>query len=59
METRPFCFTSTEVRWLIRDGGGGGGGGERVKARQRISPEKDRRNRGPNRIFTDWFLDLF
>ena len=51
----PCCFTSTEVRLLIRDGdhgGGGGGGGveeegERVKARLRISPEKDRRNRGP------------
>ena len=23
----PFCFTSTEPRWLIRDGDGGGGGG--------------------------------
>ena len=23
----PFCFTSTEARWLIRDGDGGGGGG--------------------------------
>ena len=41
---RPFCFTSTEARMLIRDGGGGGGGGggrggvegdERVKARPR------------------------
>ena len=32
-----------------RDGGGGGGGGvdERVKARPRIPPEKDRRDRGP------------
>ena len=28
-------------------GGGGGEGGERVKARPRISPEKDRRDRGP------------
>ena len=28
-----FCFTSTEARWLIRDGDGGGGGegDERVK----------------------------
>ena len=50
----PFCFTSTEARWLIiRDGdrgGGGGGGGEgdeRVKARPRIPPEKDRRDHGP------------
>ena len=25
----------------------GGGGGERVKARPRIPPEKDRRDRGP------------
>ena len=23
----PFCFTSTEARWLIKDGDGGGGGG--------------------------------
>ena len=30
---RPFCFTSTEAKMLIRDGDGGGGGGdERVKA---------------------------
>ena len=46
----PFYFTSTETRLLIRDGGGGGGGGEegeRVKARPRILPEKDRRERGP------------
>ena len=28
-------------------GGGGGGGDERVKARPRIPPEKDRRDRGP------------
>ena len=28
-------------------GGGGGGGDERVKARPRIPPEKDRRHRGP------------
>ena len=39
---------------LIGDGGGGGGGGggegrgdERVKARPRMPPEKDRRDRGP------------
>ena len=35
---------------LIRDGDRGGGGGEgdkRVKARPRIPPEKDRRDRGP------------
>ena len=31
---------------LIRDGGGGGGD-ERVKARPRIPPKKDRRDRGP------------
>ena len=37
----PSCFTSTEARWLIRDGD------ERVKARPRIPPEKDRRDRGP------------
>ena len=43
-ETGPFCFTSTEARWLIRDGdSGGGGGGGRVKARPRIPPEKDQR----------------
>ena len=45
-----FFFTSTEARWLIRDGdvgGGGRGGDERVKARPRIPPEKDRRDRGP------------
>ena len=45
----PFCFTSTETRLLIRDGDGGGGGeeGERVNARPRIPPEKDRRDCGP------------
>ena len=50
----PFCFTSTEARWLIRDGdgdgvvgGGGGGRDETVKARPRIPPGKDRRDRGP------------
>ena len=50
----PFCFTSTEARWLVRggDAGGGGGGGEkgeyeRLKARPRIPPEKDRRDCGP------------
>ena len=44
-----FCFTSTEARWLIRDGDRGRGwrGDERVKARLRIPPEKDRRDRGP------------
>ena len=42
----PFCFTSTEARWLIRDGDGSGGeGAERVKARPRIPPKKDRRDR--------------
>ena len=42
-------FTSTEARLLIRDGDGRGVGGEdeRVKARPRIPPEKDRRDRGP------------
>ena len=29
------------------DGRGEGGGNERVKARPRIPPEKDRRDRGP------------
>ena len=43
---RPFCFTSTEASWLIRDGDRGEGD-ERVKARPRIPPEKDRRDRGP------------
>ena len=40
---------STEARLLIRDGdlGWGGGEDERVKARPRIPPEKDRRDRGP------------
>ena len=28
-------------------GGGAGGGAERVKARPRIPPERDRRDRGP------------
>ena len=41
-----FCFTSTEARWLIRDRDMGEGD-ERVKARPRIPPEKDRRDRGP------------
>ena len=40
----PYCFTSTDVRLLIRDGGGED---ERMKARPRIPPEKDRRDRGP------------
>ena len=45
-------FTSTEAKLLIRDGDGGGGGGEgeecvRVKARPRVPPEKDRRDRRP------------
>ena len=44
--TRPFCFTSTEARWLIRDGDRGIGD-DRVKDRPRIPPEKDRRDRGP------------
>ena len=43
----PFCFTSTEARRLLRDGNWRGGGDERVKARPRIPPEKDRRDRGP------------
>ena len=49
-EPGPCCSTSTQARWLIRDGGrgreGGGGGeeGERVKARPQIPPEKDRRD---------------
>ena len=43
-----FLFTSTEARWLIRDRDKvGEGGDERVKARPRIPPEKDRRDRGP------------
>ena len=42
----PFCFTSTEARLLIKDGDRGEEG-ERVKARPRIPPEKDRRDRGP------------
>ena len=37
-----FCFTSTEARWLVKEEGD-----ERVKARPRIPPEKDRRDRGP------------
>ena len=35
-----FCFTSTETRWLIRDGDMGWKEGERVKARPRTPPEK-------------------
>ena len=31
MEMEPFCFTSTEARWLIRDGDRGGGGGKGTK----------------------------
>ena len=41
------CFTSTEASLLIRDGDKGGRG-ERVKARPRIPPEKDRSDRGPS-----------
>ena len=38
----------SEVAYYGRGrGGGGGGGDERVKARPRIPPEKDRRDRGP------------
>ena len=51
---RPFCFTFTEARMLIRDRDGDGGGvggwggeGQSVKARPRTPPEKDRRDRGP------------
>ena len=50
MASSTFCFTSTEARRLIRDGDGEGGGwegDERVKARPRVPPEKDRRDRGP------------
>ena len=42
----PFCFTSTEARMVIRDGDRGEEDG-RVKARPRLLPEKDRRDRGP------------
>ena len=45
MEMGLFCFTSTEARWLIRDGDRGEGDA-RMKARPRIPPEKDRRDRG-------------
>ena len=41
----PFCFTSTEARWIIRDGDGEGGRGR--KSEGSIPPEKDRRDRGP------------
>ena len=41
-----FYFTSTEARWLIRDGDRGEED-DRVKARPRKPPEKDRRDRGP------------
>ena len=34
-----FCFTSTEGRWLVKDGDRGEGD-ERVKARPRIPPKK-------------------
>ena len=40
------CFTSTEARWPIRDGDIREGD-DRVKARSRKPPEKDRRDRGP------------
>ena len=40
------CFTSSEARLLIRDGDRGEEA-ERVKARPRIPPEKDRRDHGP------------
>ena len=59
--TSTFCFTSTEARWLIRDGDRGEGD-ERVKARPRIPPEKDRRDRGPppeQWIFSDSGTPLF
>ena len=42
----PFCFMSTEVRWLIRDGDRGEGD-EGVKARPQKPPEKDWRDCGP------------
>jgi len=47
---RPFCFTSTEARLLIRNGKRGELGAEedeKVMARPRIPPEKDRRDREP------------
>ena len=46
---RPFCFTSTEARLLIRDGewGGRGGGGRKSEGSAADTAEKDRRDRGP------------
>ena len=45
---RPFCHFALRPQ---KQGGllgtGGGGGDEKVKARPRIPPEKDRRDRGP------------
>ena len=37
-----FCFTSTEVRWFIRDGDRGWGGGERVSGSTVCTDQEDR-----------------
>ena len=44
---RPFCLRPQKRGCLLQGTGTRGEGDERVKARPRIPPEKDRRFRGP------------
>ena len=45
-ESSTFCFTSTEARWLIRDGdGGGGGGGGRKSEGSKVDTARKRPER--------------
>ena len=48
----PFCFTSTEVRWFIRDGGGGGGGGGGGRGRKNEGLTTDTARKRPERLWT-------
>ena len=54
MRLGPFCFTSTEARLLIRDGGGGGGRGKGGggRGRQSEGSTADTAQKSPERPWT-------